>query len=81
MGKTWILGQSYLSLCLIFLVIVYVCDSQEEGFNTYTISSFSYAKTQLKPYDWRYIRGKCFTSFMYLFLTWFIVLISSALLV
>ncbi|KAL8499938.1 hypothetical protein ACS0TY_019805 [Phlomoides rotata] len=56
MGKTWILGQSYLSLSLIFLVLVYVCDSQEQGFNTYTISSFLYAKTQLKPYDWRYVR-------------------------
>ncbi|KAI3444514.1 hypothetical protein Pfo_001179 [Paulownia fortunei] len=56
MGKNWILGQSYLSLCLIFLVHVYVCDSQEQAFNTYTISSFSYARTLLKPFDWRYIR-------------------------
>lgn len=68
MGKTWILGQSYLSLCLIFLVYAYVCDSQEQAFNTYTISSFSYAKTLLKPYDWRYIRGKNLTPLMYLFL-------------
>ncbi|PIN18581.1 hypothetical protein CDL12_08735 [Handroanthus impetiginosus] len=52
MGKNSILGQ----LCLSFLVYVYVCNSQEQGLNTYTISSFSYARTLLKPYDWRYIR-------------------------
>ncbi|KAL0284511.1 UNVERIFIED_CONTAM: hypothetical protein Scaly_2846600 [Sesamum calycinum] len=56
MGKIWILGRSYLSLCLIFLVHVCVCDSQEQAFNTYTISSFAYSRTYLKPYDWRYIR-------------------------
>ncbi|KAL3622148.1 hypothetical protein CASFOL_033559 [Castilleja foliolosa] len=56
MGKKWILGQIYLSLFIIFLVCVYVCDSQEQALNTYTISSFSYARTLLNPYDWRYIR-------------------------
>ncbi|KAK4418604.1 hypothetical protein Salat_2273200 [Sesamum alatum] len=57
MGKIWILGQSCPSLCLIFLVLVCVCDSQEQAnFNTYTISSFAYSRTYLKPYDWRYIR-------------------------
>ncbi|KAK4411420.1 hypothetical protein Sango_0215000 [Sesamum angolense] len=56
MGKIRILGRSYLSLCLIFLVHACVCDSQEQAFNTYTISSFAYSRTYLKPYDWRYIR-------------------------
>lgn len=63
MGK-WILGQFY-SL-LLFLVCVYVCDSQEQSSNTYTISGFSYARTVLRPYDWRYIRGKNSTPLMYL---------------
>ncbi|KAH6779905.1 transmembrane protein-like protein [Perilla frutescens var. hirtella] len=53
MGK-WLLGQFY--LFLIFLVYVYVCDSQEQPLNTYTISSFSYAETVIRPYEWRYIR-------------------------
>lgn len=53
MGK-WILGQIH--LFLILLVYVYVCDSQEQPLNTYTVSSFSYAKTVLRPYGWRYIR-------------------------
>ncbi|GFP91494.1 hypothetical protein PHJA_001293400 [Phtheirospermum japonicum] len=56
MGKKWILGQIYLSLFIIFLVCVYVCDSQGQALNTYTVSSFSYARTLLKSYDWRYIR-------------------------
>ncbi|XP_042001926.1 uncharacterized protein LOC121751274 [Salvia splendens] len=53
MGK-WILGQFY--IFMIFLLCVYVCDSQEQSLNTYTISTFSYARTVLRPYDWRYIR-------------------------
>ncbi|KAL6569545.1 hypothetical protein OROMI_014059 [Orobanche minor] len=58
MEKKWILSRFYLSMFLMFSVSVYVCDSQEEASNTYIISSFSYAKTQLKPYEWRYIRVK-----------------------
>ncbi|KAL6496799.1 hypothetical protein OROHE_027281 [Orobanche hederae] len=56
MEKKWILSRFYLSMFLMFSVSVYVCDSQEEASNTYIISSFSYAKTQLKPYEWRYFR-------------------------
>ncbi|KAL6494003.1 hypothetical protein OROGR_031912 [Orobanche gracilis] len=59
MEEKWIFSRFYdfyLIIFLIFLVSVYVCDSQEEASNTYIISSFSYAKTQLKPYEWRYIR-------------------------
>lgn len=64
MGK-WILGQ--FNIFMIFLLCVYVCDSQEQSLNTYTISTSSYARTVLRPYDWRYIRGtNNFTPLMYL---------------
>ncbi|KAL3829685.1 hypothetical protein ACJIZ3_018487 [Penstemon smallii] len=55
MGNKWALGQFYSSLCLIFFIHVHICDSQEQAFNTFTISSLTYARTFLKPYDWRYI--------------------------
>ncbi|KAG8391856.1 hypothetical protein BUALT_Bualt01G0230500 [Buddleja alternifolia] len=33
-----------------------VCNSQEQGFSSFTISSYSYSSTLIKPYEWRYIR-------------------------
>ncbi|XP_073028873.1 uncharacterized protein [Primulina eburnea] len=53
----WILAQSFLNICLAFIGCLHMCNSQESGqVNTYTISSFAYAQTFLKPYDWRYLR-------------------------
>ncbi|XP_012843949.1 PREDICTED: uncharacterized protein LOC105963998 [Erythranthe guttata] len=46
-----------LLLCVIFTLHVYSSDSQQSPpFNTYTISSFSYGRTLVKPYDWHYIK-------------------------
>lgn len=58
-----------------FLLYVYILlyfvgySSQDDGVsqnNSYLISSFTYAKTVLKPYDWRYIRGTLFDSCAFL---------------
>ncbi|XP_051147242.1 uncharacterized protein LOC127262553 [Andrographis paniculata] len=51
MGKTWIL-----SCCLLLLVCINVCDSEEQLPNSHVISSVAYPSTPLGPYDWRYIR-------------------------
>ncbi|XP_051126458.1 uncharacterized protein LOC127248165 isoform X2 [Andrographis paniculata] len=56
MGKNRILGHSHLTFCFILSVFIYACDSQDEAFDTSTLSSFSYATTRLNPYEWRYIR-------------------------
>lgn len=67
MGNNWILG--YLNLLCPFLVVVllYVvtgfgiqpvqADDGGALNNTFILSSFTYAKTPLRPYEWRYIRG------------------------
>ncbi|XP_059651373.1 uncharacterized protein LOC132298983 [Cornus florida] len=59
--KNSILGSSYLNLCL-FIILFVSCyglsfEEQSSGpYNSFTVSSFTYAKTELKPYEWRYIR-------------------------
>ncbi|XP_058212041.1 uncharacterized protein LOC131324190 isoform X2 [Rhododendron vialii] len=62
MAENSILGSFYLNLLLI-LVFKYLrtqCSSYEvesgSPYNSFTVSSFSYSKTQLKPFEWRYIR-------------------------
>ncbi|KAE9445563.1 hypothetical protein C3L33_22540, partial [Rhododendron williamsianum] len=62
MAENSILGSFYLNLLLI-LVFTYLrtqCSSYEVesggSYNSFTVSSFSYSKTQLKPFEWRYIR-------------------------
>ncbi|XP_016487526.1 uncharacterized protein LOC107807618 isoform X1 [Nicotiana tabacum] len=59
-----ILGHSYSNLCLVVFVLVLTAtcfSSQVEGgdddgrHNSVTLSSFTYATTLLKPYEWRYI--------------------------
>ncbi|XP_028096285.1 uncharacterized protein LOC114296201 isoform X2 [Camellia sinensis] len=64
MAENSILGSCYLNLCLVVLFVFICfhgqCSSHEvqrgAPYNSFTVSSFSYSKTQLKPYDWRYIR-------------------------
>ncbi|KAL6981986.1 hypothetical protein U1Q18_023604 [Sarracenia purpurea var. burkii] len=60
-----ILGSFYLNLLCFVVAIVLIffhghCFPFEEQrrnlYNPFTVSSFSYSKTELKPYDWRYIR-------------------------
>ncbi|KAF7153067.1 hypothetical protein RHSIM_Rhsim01G0146800 [Rhododendron simsii] len=62
MAENSILGSFFLNLLLI-LVFTYLrtqCSSYEVEsggpYNSFTVSSFSYSKTQLKPFEWRYIR-------------------------
>ncbi|PSS04369.1 Transmembrane protein like [Actinidia chinensis var. chinensis] len=59
-----ILGGFYLKLCL-FVTFVFIflhghCLSnrfkQGSPYNSFTVSSFRYSKTELKPYEWRYIK-------------------------
>lgn len=38
-----------------FTTLIICCWSYED--ESFTISSFTYGKTSLEPYDWRYIRG------------------------
>ncbi|GFZ06827.1 transmembrane protein-like protein [Actinidia rufa] len=63
MAESWILGGFYLKLCL-FVTFVFIflhghCLSnrfkQGSPYNSFTVSSFRYSKTELKPYEWRYI--------------------------
>ncbi|KAL3517189.1 hypothetical protein ACH5RR_024091 [Cinchona calisaya] len=68
MAKILILGHSYLNLlfplficigihCFLYSQIQAGDDGVDGGFNSiFTVSSFTYAETSLKPYDWRYIR-------------------------
>lgn len=61
--------NSILNLCL-FLTFVSTCfhgpcfsyEVRRGGggpYNSVAVSSFSYPRTQLRPYDWRYIKGTC----------------------
>ncbi|XWS46122.1 hypothetical protein CRYUN_Cryun14cG0036500 [Craigia yunnanensis] len=47
-----------LSLCTLFSCLFGHCDSVEQlgGYDTYTISSFKYPETQIRPFEMRYIR-------------------------
>uniref|UniRef100_A0A5B7BQZ2 EGF-like domain-containing protein n=1 Tax=Davidia involucrata TaxID=16924 RepID=A0A5B7BQZ2_DAVIN len=63
MAKNSILGSSYLILChfVLFICFCSQCFSYEiqgdsSSYNSFTLSSFAYSKTGLKPYEWRYIR-------------------------
>ncbi|KAL3536800.1 hypothetical protein ACH5RR_000166 [Cinchona calisaya] len=63
MAKNWILGHSSLKLlvtiCFGLHCFLYVrAQAVEDGGlnNTFMVSSFTYAETRLKPYDWRYVR-------------------------
>ncbi|KAH7848721.1 hypothetical protein Vadar_006706 [Vaccinium darrowii] len=64
MAENSILGCFHLNLCLIFgLISVSLriqCSSYEGEnggpYNSFTVSSFTYSKIQLKPFEWRYIR-------------------------
>ncbi|XAR54043.1 hypothetical protein NMG60_11029025 [Bertholletia excelsa] len=61
MPKNSILGRHRLNPCLLFVFVLLhfrgECDGQNSGpYSSFTVSSFSYSKTQLKPYEWRYIR-------------------------
>ncbi|KAK3009616.1 hypothetical protein RJ639_013801 [Escallonia herrerae] len=63
MAKNTILGQTfYLNLCLLITCSTLRCfsydDVQGGSYNSFTVSSFSYSKSELKPYDWRYIKGR-----------------------
>ncbi|XP_057511462.1 uncharacterized protein LOC130793676 [Actinidia eriantha] len=64
MAENSILGGSYLNLSVLF-IFVFIClhgqcfsdEEQSSGlYNSFTVSSFSYSRTLLKPYEWRYIR-------------------------
>ncbi|XP_057499301.1 uncharacterized protein LOC130783595 isoform X2 [Actinidia eriantha] len=64
MAENSILGVFYLNLCL-FVTFVFIflhghCLSyplkQGGPYNSFTVSSFRYSKTELKPYEWRYIK-------------------------
>ncbi|KAI8572590.1 hypothetical protein RHMOL_Rhmol01G0211400 [Rhododendron molle] len=62
MAENSILGSFYLNLLriLVFTYLRTQCSSYEVEnggpYNSFTVSSFSYSKTQLKPFEWRYIR-------------------------
>ncbi|GAA0145274.1 cell adhesion molecule [Lithospermum erythrorhizon] len=67
MANIWILGHFHPFLSIHMYVYIVMCLSfwycsyaqlQDYGhqYNTFTVSSITYAKTELKPYDWRYIR-------------------------
>ena len=73
MADTSILCSSvmrYTFLLSVYILLYFVGYSiQDDGVsqnNSYLISSFSYAKTVLKPYDWRYVRG----TFRFLGISW-----------
>lgn len=66
MGNNWILGYlNMLSPFLVVLLYMVTCfgiqpvQADDGGAlnNTFILSSFTYAKTPLRPYEWRYIRG------------------------
>lgn len=46
----------WLSLNLCLISILGFCNWKSKADNSFTISSFTYPETKLKPYDWRYIR-------------------------
>ncbi|KAF8379550.1 hypothetical protein HHK36_028990 [Tetracentron sinense] len=58
MAEDRILGSVRLCLFVLFSCFLGYCSSydQQVGYNSFTVSSFSYSETKLKPYDWRYIR-------------------------
>ncbi|KAK2965585.1 hypothetical protein RJ640_006200 [Escallonia rubra] len=61
MAKNTILGKPfYLNLCLLITCSALRCfsydDVQGGSYNSFTVSSFSYSKSELKPYDWRFIK-------------------------
>ncbi|XP_052193210.1 uncharacterized protein LOC127801820 isoform X2 [Diospyros lotus] len=66
MAENPILGSCYLNLHLFLVTSFFVWfhalsssyQVQQRGtpYNSFTISSFSYSKTELKPFEWRYIR-------------------------
>ncbi|XP_028075756.1 uncharacterized protein LOC114277989 isoform X1 [Camellia sinensis] len=68
MASNSILGPCYLNLfCLTYLSIIFLCflghcfsydQVQQRGglYNSFTVSSYSYSRIELKPYQWRYIR-------------------------
>lgn len=73
MADTMILCSSVMKhtfLLYVYILLYFVGYSiQDDGVyqnNSYLISSFTYAKTVLKPYDWRYIRGTLFDSWAFL---------------
>lgn len=81
MAKISIMGLT--ALIVFFSWSVSICDSLEaSGFDEdnsgsfFTVSSFRYPKSQVRPYDTRYIRG-LFSSDDLIFLYWFNFVLSS----
>ena len=56
-------NKVYIFIC--FYTLIISCYSHED--ESFIISRFSYSKTSLKPFDWRYIRGNYFWVFVGLF--------------
>lgn len=70
MADNSILGHFFLKFSLLFIYMIinfgahcYSIGEEAAPNNSFTVSSFTYAKTELKPYDWRYIRGTLLTIF------------------
>ncbi|KAJ0779384.1 putative EGF-like domain-containing protein [Helianthus annuus] len=55
-------NQFYLFI-IYFTTFLVSCCSHEDGYGSFTISSFTYTKTFIRPYDWRYIGVDLPTSF------------------
>lgn len=62
MAKIWIMGLT--ALLVFFSWAVSICDSLQDSVleddnngSFFTVSSFRYPKSQVRPYDTRYIRG------------------------
>ncbi|PWA53434.1 transmembrane protein-related protein [Artemisia annua] len=53
--NNWSLGQLYLNIYVGCLVIC-CCSFYKINADSFTISSFTYGRTVLRPYDWRYIK-------------------------
>lgn len=58
MFRNSILCSCYMNLFLFITCFLCFCFSYEEygSYNSFSVSSISYSKTKLKPYEWRYIR-------------------------
>lgn len=56
MAETLILNLYAFFFLLCFCCCCYSYDDDQVLYNTFTVSSFSFAETTLKPYEWRYIR-------------------------